>query len=154
MTQARRVLVIDDQLCDLEWLLDLVKARGHEVVVATNEKEARARLDGVKAGRESYALAIVDVMMAIADITELAEIDDKFFADSRDSGIRLCRYARQELGLNQAALPLVCLTAREDEDVKEAMRALDIPIFNRASASPQRSIRAYLERALATTPNA
>ena len=147
--QARRsVLIVDDQLGDLRWLVDLVRNRGHEVVVAANEQAARERLLAVKGGKESYVMAIVDVMIATRDLRDLVALDDQFFEDSRNTGIRLCRYARHELGLSDAELPIVCLTVRHDDQVKGAMSELGIPLYDRGEPSPDESIRALIERRL------
>ncbi len=153
MTEPPRVFIVDDRIGDLVWLLDLIRSRGYEVVLATNEQAARQRLGAVKQGEESYVLAIIDVMVATHDLLDLIalnekSLDEKFFSDSRDTGIRLCDYARRELGLSPQALPIVCLTAREDDEVKAAMQRLDIPLYHRASHSPEESIRSFIEERL------
>lgn len=137
MRQAQTVLVVDDEVGDLTWLLDLVESRGYGVKIATNEEAARERLSAVREGHESYVLAVVDVMMAVKDITALveAELDDAFFEDSRDSGIRICRHARLELGISADELPIVCLTVRDDDEVKAAMAELEIPLFERTPST-------------------
>jgi CheY-like chemotaxis protein len=145
---SERVLIVDDQIGDLVWLLDLVRNRGYEVVVATNEEAAQERFKAVKAGTESYSLAIVDVMVAVKDLARLAALDDQFFEDSRNTGIRLCQLARRELGITDGELPIVCLTAREDDEVRDAMRELDIPLFHRAEYSSSDSIRGFVEEKL------
>ncbi len=143
-----QVLTIDDQVGDLLWLLDLIRSRGYGVVTATNEKEGRERLQAVKAGEESYSLAIIDVMMSTHPIEDLVDLDEKFFEESRDTGIRLCRYARKELGISPQELPIACLTVRDDDDVSRAMGELDIPLFNRVPQSPEDSIRRFIEERL------
>ena len=141
-----RVLVIDDQVGDIEWLLDRIRERGYEVVVATNERAARQRLDAVKKGDESYALAIVDVMVAIMDLTELVDLDEDFFVESRDTGIRLCQHARQELGISERDLPIVSLTVRDDPEVRAAMEELGIPLVSREPGSgPADLLDEYLD---------
>lgn len=147
---SNRVLIVDDQPGDLLWLLDLLSARGYEPTLATNEKEARARLKSVKEGAYVYALAIVDVGVATLPIEDLflQDLDSQFFQDSKDTGIRLCNYARQELGLCAQALPIACLTVRDDNEVRNAMKSLKIPLFNRASSTPEESIRVFLENEL------
>jgi CheY-like chemotaxis protein len=145
MTSSPSVLLIEDQVGDLLWLLDLIRGRGYEVVLATNEDEANQRLAAVQAGSESYALAIVDVAVALKDLMDLANLDDQFFEDSQNTGIRLCRYARKELGISEAELPMACLTVRDDDEVKAAMEDLRIPLFNKAPQSPAESIRGFLD---------
>lgn len=148
MSETKRVFIVDDRIGDLAWLLDLIRGRGYEVILTTNEQAARKRLQAVQKGEESYVLAIVDVMVATHDLLELVALDEKFFKDSRNTGIRLCEYARKELGISPEVLPIVCLTAREDEAVKTAMHELGIRLFHRAPPSPEESIRGFIEERL------
>ncbi|HSS48567.1 MAG TPA: response regulator [Thermoanaerobaculia bacterium] len=147
MTAPARVLIVEDQVGDLYWLLDLIRSRGYEVVVATNEAAARERLRAVKEGTDSFRLAIVDVMVAIKDLKDLSNLDEQFFEDSRQTGIRLCHLARDkdQLGLTFEQLPIVCLTVRDDEEVREAMKTLGIPLYNKAPHTPSESIREFIE---------
>lgn len=145
----KRILIVDDQPGDLLWLLDILRVRGYEYTLATNEKDARAQLKSVKDRSASYPLAIIDVGVATLPIEDLfQDLDERFLEDSRDTGIRLCRYARKELGLSVKDFFIVCLTVRDDEAVKEAMRELDIPLFNRAPNTADESIRLFLENKL------
>lgn len=148
MTARPTVLVVDDQIGDLFWLLNLIRNRGHDVVVATNERAARDRLRAVKEGSEAYTLAIIDVMVAVEDLMELVTLDDRFFEDSRNTGIRLCNYARNELHLSNDDLTIACLTVRDDDQVRQAMQGLGIPLFNRAPYSASDSIRGFIETKL------
>jgi CheY-like chemotaxis protein len=151
MSERPRVLIVDDQMGDLLWLLDLIQNRGYDAVVATNEEAAQERFRAVKAGTEDYALAIVDVMVAIKNLTRIAALDDQFFEDSRNTGIRLCAFARRDLGIPAEKLPIACLTAREDDEVRNAMHELNIPLFHRAEYSSSDSIRGFVEETLAMT---
>jgi DNA-binding response OmpR family regulator len=148
VSETKRVFIVDDRISDLIWLLDLIRRRGYEVILATNEQAARKRLEAVQRGEERYVLAIIDVMVATHDLLELVALDEKFFKDSRNTGIRLCTDARKEFGISPEVLPIVCLTAREDEEVKTAMRDLGIPLFHRAPHSPEESIRGFVEEHL------
>jgi CheY-like chemotaxis protein len=148
MTQPPPVLIIDDQVGDLRWLIDLIHNRGHEIVLATNEGAAEERLRAVKQGTESYALAIVDVMIAVKSLSQLIDLDEQFFDQSRDTGIRLCRLARRELGITAQQLPIACLTVRHGDEVRLAMNELGIPLFNRAASGAADSIRGYIEENL------
>ena len=150
MSQGERpqVLIIDDQLGEILWLLLIIKSYGFDPIVATNEKAARAHLAAIADGRESYALAIIDVMVALRDLEDLIDLDEDFLEESTDTGIRLCRYARQELGIAEAQLPIGCLTVRDDDDVKEAMSELAIPLFHRVPQHSAESIRSFLEQHL------
>ena len=141
------VLIVDDQVGDLAWLIDLIQNRGHRVVFATNEEAARERFRAIKDRTESYVLAIVDVMIAVKDLSKLVSLDNEFFENSRNTGIRLCRFARHELGISRNQLPIVCLTVRDDDEVRDAMKELGIPLFNRVPGGAA-SIRAYIEQNL------
>lgn len=148
MTSAPSVLIVDDQIGDIGWLIDLIQGRGYVIALATNEAAARKQLLGVKQGKSSYALAVVDIMVAVMDLMDLMALDEKFFEDSRDTGIRLCRYARQELGLSAQQLPIVCITVRDDQEVRAAMSELGIRLFNRAPYGEEESIREWIEENL------
>lgn len=150
MSERPRVLIVDDQMGDLLWLLDLIQNRGYDVVIATNEAAARERLRAISAATEAYALAVIDVMVAVKDLTQIAALDDQFFEDSRNTGIRLCQLARRQLRITAEQLPIACLTAREDDEVRNAMRDLEIPLFHRAEYSSAESIRSFVEEKLPT----
>lgn len=146
---ARRILLIDDELRDLAWLVTWLKHRGYEVDVASNEQTARKALREVADGDREYAAAIVDVMLATHDIEDFREADEKFFEESTDTGIRLCRYAREELGLSEAKLPLACMSVREDKELKMAIKAIGVPRYNRdPEADEGTSITDWLTRKL------
>jgi hypothetical protein len=87
----------------------------------------------------------MDIMVATHDLLDLVALDEQFFENSRNTGIRLCDYARRSLGISPEVLPIVCLTAREDEEVEAAMRQRDILLFHRAPNSPKESIRGFIE---------
>lgn len=141
----KEVLIVDDQVGDLLWLLDVIQSRGYKVLLATNEAAARERLLAVKEGKETYVAAIIDVMVAVKDLLDLMDLDDHFFEESRNTGIRLCQYAREDLQIPDKELPIACLTVRDDLEVKEAMRKLAIPLYNRAPQSPSESIRGFVD---------
>lgn len=153
MTSSSRVLIVDDQVGDISWLIDLIQDRGYLVVLATNEEAAMKQLDAVRQGHASYALAVIDVMVALKDLSDLVTLDDEVLAASRDTGIRLCQIARRDLGLSEFNLPIVCLTVREDNEVKAAMRDLGIPLFNRAPYGPEESIREFIDTHLPAVRN-
>ena len=148
MTARPRVLIVDDQVGDLLWLIDLIQNRSHDIVFATNEEAARERFRAIKEGTESYTLAVVDVMVAIKDLSALVTLDDQFFEDSRNTGIRLCQFARRDLGISPEELHIACLTVRDDDEVRDAMHELGIPLFNRAPYNSSESIRNYIEEKL------
>lgn len=136
----KRVLVVDDQAGGIEWLLDLVTNRGYEIDLATNERAAKSLLDLVRSGRKSYSLAIFDIMLPTADLMELADIEEDFYLASNDAGVRLCRYARQELGLSSKELPIICVSVREDEELRTVLAEFGIPLFSKISRQSRRFI--------------
>lgn len=148
MADSPQVLIVDDQVDDLLWLLDLIQSRGYSIVLATNEAAARGLLLAVQEQNETYVAAIIDVMVPVKDLMELIALDEQFFEGSRNTGIRLCRHARKELELSPTHLPIACLTVRDDNEVKEAMRELAIPLYNRALQSSSESIRGFVEQYL------
>jgi CheY-like chemotaxis protein len=60
--RARRILLAEDGLVNQRVVVELLKARGHDVVVASNGQEALATLD-----RESFDLVLMDVQMPVMD---------------------------------------------------------------------------------------
>ncbi len=146
-----RILLVDDHIGDISWLVDLLEARGYEVEQVTNEEAARRVLEGVKerlaeGQTAGYGLAVVDIMVSIKDIMDLVDLDEKFYEQSKDTGVRLCRYARDELEISADDLPIVCISARADqEEFKPQLDQLGIPLFSRTPQNPEESIRSYIE---------
>ncbi len=148
MTAMPKVLIVDDQPGDIGWLVDRIADRGYEIVIATNERSARERLQAVKDGRETYVAAIFDVMVAAMDLEDLVELDEQFFVDSQDTGIRLAQLAREELKLSPKQLPIASLTIRDDDRVKAAMKKLRIPLFDRTPPNEGENINRFVDRYL------
>ena len=139
-----RVLLVDDRIGDIAWLVDYLQARGYSVDHVTNEQAARCRLERVRVGEARYALAIIDIMVAIKDIMDMVELDDEldeaFFADSRTTGIRLCRWIREDLEISSKELPIVCISARPDiADLQRQLKEIDpeIEIFGQLMENPE-----------------
>ena len=146
---APRVLLVDDHIGDITWLVDLLESRGYEVDNVTDEETARGRLEAVKEGRASYALAVIDIMVSIQDIRKLAALDEEFFRESKRTGIRLCELARRRLRLSESDLPIVCISARSDhEEIIKPLDELGVRVFSRVPQSREDSIRGYLEQKL------
>jgi len=157
--ETQQVLIIDDQPGEILWLIDRIRHRRATAVVATNEGSGRAELSAVRGGERKYVLAIIDVMVAIKGLSELIahdeDLDEEFFEKSTETGIRLCRYAREELGLTESELPIAVLTVRsEDSEVREAIgKRLGIPIYPRIPTSdPSPSIVDFLDQHLPLPP--
>lgn len=153
MSTEQYVLIIDDQVGEILWLLDLLAHRGYEVHVVDNEKDGNAILDAIHRDETSYVAAIFDVMVSTLSIEEIIEtqtkLDDQFFEDSKDTGIRLCHRVR-ELGLN---LPVACLTVREDDDIQEMSANLEIPVYHRIPKDESQSIQGFLDEHLPPLPD-
>lgn len=142
------VLLVDDHPDDIGWVFDLLEKRGYNVDTATNEEAAKGLLKAVKSEQKNYALAIVDVMVSVKDIMDLVELTDDYFELSRQTGVRLCRYAREELGIGPDKLPIVCISARDSDEVRTPLRALGVPLYNRMAPSREESIREYIRENL------
>jgi CheY-like chemotaxis protein len=151
----KTVLLIDDRIDDISWLVDDLNARGYEVDQVTNEKAARKKLEEIKKalgkGQRLFLLAILDIMIPVMDIMELIDISDDFFEDSAKTGVRLCRYARKDLGITEEELPIVSLTARSDDvEIRQELEEIGIQgIFGRLPQSNEDNVRKCLDRFLA-----
>ncbi len=148
MTKMPKVLIVDDQPGDIGWLVDRIAERGYEIVIATNERSAQERFRAIKDGHETYVAAILDVMVAVMDLEDLVDLDEQFFVDSQDTGIRLARLAREELKLSPEQLPITSLTIRDDDRVKVAMKRLRIPLFDRTPANNSEGIDRFVDQYL------
>lgn len=153
MNPKTKVLLVEDQAGSVRPLLDLLESRGYETVLETNEEAARVRLDEVSDEQASYALAIFDVMVAVKDYFGIVELDDSFYEKSRDAGIRLCDYARVKLEIPAETLPIVCISARDDEEVNKDLKERDIRLFNRTPPTPEESLRQYIKENLRVIDN-
>ncbi|MEZ4302779.1 MAG: hypothetical protein R3B70_48095 [Polyangiaceae bacterium] len=143
------VLLIDDDIDDLMWLVERIEAMGFGFVCATNEAEARDRILAISEGRERYCLAVIDVMMATHSIEHVGMVDEKFFKSSKESGVRLCHYARVELGISAAELPIAVYTARVDEQARQQIGAIpDVRHFFRDGAEGEGSLDHHVAEVL------
>jgi len=146
MELNNKILIVDDQVGAVGWLEDWLEWRGYDVEILTNEEDARAALNAVQKKEAAYALAILDVMLPSRPIKEIEAYDAAFFESSMNTGIRLCTYAREELGLGEQQLPIVCLTARQDDEVEIALKALGIPLFKRSNEEIRGFLVVHLPR--------
>ena len=69
MSEARRILVVDDQRAILEMTSTLLAGAGYSIQTAANGTEALERL-----GRESYDLVLLDINMPGADGWEVLRL--------------------------------------------------------------------------------
>jgi len=130
---TRNVLIIDDEQEHIEVLANHVRACGGEPVIARHEAEARQRLQAVADGKESYALAIIDVMMPINSLEEILDLEEAVNDDSTRSGVRLCELACNELHITPRPLEIVCFTIRDDVNVKTAITRLGIDYYSKVT---------------------
>jgi CheY-like chemotaxis protein len=143
------VLLVDDHVGDITWLMDYLEFQGYEIAHVTNEEAARKKLEAVKARKTCYSLAIIDIMVSVKDIMDLVKVSDGLYEDSQRTGIRLCKYARRELGIPAEELPIVCISARaDDEEFQEALGELGIKLFSRVPQTAEESLREYLKENL------
>ncbi len=148
---STKVLVVDDHIGDITWLVDFLRKRGYTTEHDTNEMAARRRLKQIKDGDLEYALAIIDIMVSIDVISELMELNETFYKDSKATGLRLCRYAREELRISKTVLPIVCLSAAADrEEIRSGLDELGIELYSRVPQTKDEDIREYLIENLAT----
>lgn len=154
MTLNNRILLVEDRIGDIKWLIEYLEKRGYEIDQVVNERAARLKLDELQKalteGKSPYCLAIVDIMVPIMDIMDLVDLEDDFYEDSATTGIRLCRYAREELKISEEELPIVCLSSRsEEEEIRKELREIGIvDVFSRVPQSGEENIRAYIGRKL------
>ena len=148
MKLESKVLLVDDHIGDIGWLIDLIESLGYKVDHVANEEDAKRRILAVKKEGVKYAMAIIDIMVSTQDIMNLVELDAKFFEKSMDTGVRLCRYAREELRLLDDQLHIVCITARNEDDVRPALDELGIRLYSRISQNSDDSIRSYVKERL------
>lgn len=161
MSDRPRVLLVDDQAGEIEWLVRRINERGYEVVLATNEEAARKQCQALADGEARFEAGIFDIMVAVKDLVALiemgeeADLDDDFFEASTDTGVRLCRFVREELGLSQEDFPIAALSVRDDQAVVEALRELGVPLYKReADDRSRQSIVRFLDRHLAPPAHA
>lgn len=151
--EASVVLLIEDQVGDLFWIIDLVQARGYQVEAARNEEDARMALAQVAANPGRYALVLIDVMMATIDINRVLRepnLDPKALEPSPEAGIRLAQYLREELRVTPQQVAVICCTAKhEDAKVRRIMEELDIPVYDRYARAQESSLRTWLKTNLA-----
>lgn len=126
------MLVVDDNEFGIRWLLDLLRFHGYEADLATDEESAKHQLDLVQEKKVRYDLAVFDVMVATRRIEDLENLDQEFFDDSMNTGVRLCDYARLELGLSPSGLDIVCISGRDDSDLGDELKRRGVMLFNRS----------------------
>ncbi|HND33532.1 MAG TPA: hypothetical protein PLA94_26215 [Myxococcota bacterium] len=125
----------------MEWIQD----RGYEIVLVETEREAAESIRAVAAGRESYRLMLVDVMLAAMPLDDLQLITEEEacqLPDPAEAGARLVKLAREDLHISSTTLPIVVMT----------YRSVDVGLKNRFPSRTQiysktddEGLRRYLE---------
>jgi CheY-like chemotaxis protein len=146
MRGSKRVLIIDDGIDHVADLRDTVRTCGGEPVIASNAAEGRRRLAAVAKGEESYALAIIDVMMALDSLEEVLKMEQAVNEDSKRIGVTLCREARKRI--NPQTLDIVCFSIRNDADIIDELRTLGIRYLSKETASGWNDLRDHVKKAL------
>jgi|GEM_PF-3249484 len=156
MSAHKKVFIVDDQAGEIRSLIRRIKKRGYDVVLATNEREAERMLQEIAARPSAFAAAIFDVMVATVDFDTLLAMEDsvdlesKVFEPSVDTGLRLCRYARETLRISEAELPIAALSVRTDDELRSNLETLGVPLYDRTQIDTpdDRSIMRFVERHL------
>ena len=144
---TREVLIVDDRKREIDWLIRFLQDElGCKLVYRNNEMETRAHLQEL-ADRKSmpYSLAIVDIMIPVAKLEDLVVLDEKYLKDSRDTGVRICRFIRRELGITEERLPLMAISARADNELTRQLDGLRVPLFSRDDLGIKDHLRRVLQ---------
>jgi CheY-like chemotaxis protein len=140
------VLLVDDRIGDITWLIDLLESYSSSIDLVSNEVDARERFSRFEKGSVFYRLAIVDIMVSVKSVMDLVQLDESFYAESSKTGLRLCSYAREELGICKKALPIVCISARaDDEDIRQELERLGVPLYSRVPQSSEDDLGGYID---------
>lgn len=148
MRGSKRVLIIDDDITCVDDLRDAVRASGGEPVIAINAAEGRRRLAAVASGEESYALAIIDVMMALDSFEEILKLEHAVNEDAKRVGVKLCREARESIRPPQT-LDIVCYSIRDDTDIRDELKTLGVRYIRKAGQRGLDDVRDHVKKALA-----
>jgi CheY-like chemotaxis protein len=148
MRGSKRVLIIDDGVEHVRDLRDIIRTCGGEPVVAINAAEGRAHLAAVAGGEESYALAIIDVMMAITSLEEVRKLEHAVNENAKRIGVTLCREAREQLRISPQTLEIVCFSIRDDADIVDELTALGIRYISKVTQRGWADLREHVKKAL------
>lgn len=110
--------------------------------------EGRRRLEAVASGEESYALAIVDVMMALDSLEEILKLEHAVNENAKRIGVKLCREARERIRPPQM-LDIVCFSIRDDTDIRDELRTLGVRYISKAALHGWDDLRDHIKKALA-----
>jgi len=148
-TPRKRILIIDDAVEHIDQLSEVIWGYGGEPVVANNAAAGRCRLAAIAGGEERYALATIDVMMALKSLDDVTELEHAVNEDAKRIGVALCREARQQHHIRQEMLDIVCYSMRDDTDIIDELKELEIPYIPKVTSTGWSDLRHRVERALA-----
>ena len=145
-----KIVIVDDRIHEIDWLTEFLEDElGRDFVLKTNEKDTREHFELLLEANPDrsalYALAIVDIMIPVAGMEDLVVLDEEYLMSSRDTGIRLCKFLRNELLITAEDMPIIVISARGDEELIREMRALGVPLFSRDDLEIRQYIKNILE---------
>jgi len=118
---VKRVLLVEDEVWLAEALRDKLESMGYKVTLALSESEGRDALEGNVV--HTYGLAVIDLMLPAARLTELGRLDCPQ-GDSREAGLRLCEHIRRERHIPADELPIIVYSVWEDRELKRGVVGL------------------------------
>ncbi len=146
MTQ-KKVFIVDDRSREIEWLTQFLKNDlDCKLIHKDNEMDTRAHFREFADDKLTpYSLAIVDIMIPVAKLEDLVVLDERYLKDSRDTGVRICKYIRHKLRINEEELPLMAISARADNELSRQLDELRVPLFSRDDLGIKDHLRKILQ---------
>jgi hypothetical protein len=133
--ERKRVLLVDDEITDLEFLLSTIRNQGKEYDIARNEAEAFYFLNRMIDNDDLYLLAVINsvVVKDLSELISMPELPRSFFSNAKGTGIRLCRFVRDELRVPAERMP-IALTLKKRADEVEGIDRLGVYQFKRKAS--------------------
>lgn len=114
-TDSSTIIVLDDELFNLEWLLDYLEAQGYDVLPAVNASEAIEIIS-----REVYRALILDLNVPMMPgLAERAESDGAVYR--KYPGLFVAKYARNK---GYRDRQVIIYSVHRDADVAAEARRL------------------------------
>ena len=116
-----KIPIADDEEFAVVWLRDKLISLGHDIDIASTEKEI---LDMLK-NQGPYDLIILDIMIRIAPYSDIRKMKkEETLKDSRRSGIRILKYIREEMQMSQKKFPVICYSVVNEGVVIDRIREM------------------------------
>ncbi len=143
----REVLIVDDRKREIEWLIRFLKDElDCKLTYRNNEMDTRSHFQELAdRGSVPYSLAIIDIMIPVAKLEDLVVLDEKYLKDSRDTGVRICKFIRRKLRISEEQLPLMAISARADNELTRQLDGLNVPLFSRDDLGIKDHLRRVLQ---------